>query len=297
MGVARGAWLAGPGGCEILILDPVHEARVKFLTNVPRSSAVTSVAQAREAGASAAFVSVAPSLHFQYAIECIKNGLPVFIEKPSTLEAHEGEELLRAGRESRLPVIVGYHNRVRSSVVALRTYLSTHRAFGFTAWWVCTPYARDWWLNRSESGGGFFEQGCHLVDLICLLLGECNDVQRMLIFQEGSSVESAALVLKFRSACVGTIFYSSCAPEKDISIRLFTESGVVRLEGWNFDFLINNILVESGLHSDSRDEPFHLECNEFLLRLQGRPPNLPLATLEDAIKTESIVRSIRARNA
>jgi predicted dehydrogenase len=293
MGLARAGWLAKEGGCDVLILEPDESVRAQFLAQVPRSSCVDNVQSAALLGARAAVVSVPPAYHHPNARQCLEQGLHVLIEKPSTLEQDEGIELARIAKDRNLLVVVGYHNRVRSSVVALKRYLEDNHVIGFVAWWVCGVYARDWWMRRDLSGGGFFEQGCHFVDLLHFLFGRLDLAGGIVERQKGSTAESASLRLSSERGHAGVFFYSSLASNKDISLRIFTPSSVAQLEGWNLDFLLDGKRVEAGAKTENRNEAFDLECMEFLCRIRGETARLPLATLDDAIFAERLVRGIQ----
>jgi predicted dehydrogenase len=290
MGLIRAAAFRQLTECELVLVEPNAQAREAFLGAFPGSTVCADVEAACRLDLGLAVVATPPALHAGHAMACAASRVPVLIEKPSTLSEQDAAQLAKAVADGGRPVVVGYHNRARQAVRELREAMSGRRVMGFASWWVCSAYARDWWHDPSQSGGGMFEQGCHMLDLVGYVVGDLARWQGAIDSSIGSE-QSASLRLVTGSGRSGTFFYSSQANSKDIGLRVFTADGVLELKGWDMDFHADGKLVRLGIEGD-RNEVFLAECSEVLGLVSGRAAGYPLATLAEASKVEGIVRSL-----
>ncbi|ACQ79066.1 oxidoreductase domain protein [Beutenbergia cavernae DSM 12333] len=118
-----------------------------------------------------------------FATLAVEAGLPVFIEKTGARAAAELVGLAASAREAGVVTQMGYFMRYSDSVVATAEALASgelgrvglarfHAAIPHQAW---TSMAH-WFADASNVVTPFMEAGCHLVDVVRLLLGEPDDV-------------------------------------------------------------------------------------------------------------------------
>ena len=224
-----------------------------------------------------------PPVSRDLALDAVRASVPVFIEKPLGLNAASAGILVEEARERGARTAVGYMNRYRPAVAALRTQLRKSPPFAITCHWVVGAYAKAWWNDPAHSGGPLNEQATHLVDLCRFLAGELQAVRAVGGGGASSSgrADALAVALRFHSGACGTLLYSCRASDKHVAIEAFAPDGSHRLQGWDF-------------HSpgDRADEPRNqVFVDETAAFLSGRRV---LSDVSDAWRTQVAVDAIKA---
>lgn len=120
-------------------------------------------------------VMVATPTRFHYPIVkyALDKGLHVFCEKPFSLTAQEGEELVRIANQKWLINQVGYHNHFIGTFIELKRLIKsgilgelvhfTGEAYGPV---VVKEKGGTWRSNPEEGGGCLFDYASHVINLI-----------------------------------------------------------------------------------------------------------------------------------
>jgi len=113
--------------------------------------------------------------HARLAIEALRAGKHVFLEKPPATNAEQLEELAAACRAqagARL-LMVGFNRRFAPAVKAVGEFLAASAEPRAMHYRVNAGYLpAGHWLHDPESGGGrIVGEGCHFVDLLMVLAG------------------------------------------------------------------------------------------------------------------------------
>jgi predicted dehydrogenase len=129
--------------------------------------------------ARAAVVALPNSLHAPVTIDLLRAGVHVLVEKPMATRAADCDAMAEAARKSGATLAVGlqfrYFDSTRWVSDALRNgLLGPLRRFdlrlGVVSRW---PFASDYVLRRETAGGGVLtDYGAHVLDLLCLWLGD-----------------------------------------------------------------------------------------------------------------------------
>ena len=85
--------------------------------------------------------------------QAARAGVPVLLEKPVGLNAAAAHELVELAHPHRVPVTVGYMNRYRASVRALKVALVGNPPFAVACRWVVGGYDKPWWRAPEGFGG------------------------------------------------------------------------------------------------------------------------------------------------
>lgn len=163
-------------------------------------------------GVDIVYVATPPSTHAQYAIDALRAGKPVYVEKPMARTSDECEAMLAASRAAGLPLFVAYYRRalprflkVRELLLAgaigeprrVRTVL--HRVLDPA--WASAPEL-PWRVRPEVSGGGLFvDLGSHTLDLLDFLLGPLKAVDGQA--RSVSGAYPAEDQVRMRFACGG----------------------------------------------------------------------------------------------
>jgi len=159
------------------------------------------------------------ALHVDQALECIRAGIPVLVEKPIATTLAEGERLVRAVDAYRAKVLIGHH-RAHSPIIAVArriieqgllgrlvavtgsaTFLKPDRYFDEAPW------------RRAPGGGPILINMIHEVHNLRMLCGEIAAVQAFSSNAiRGYPVEdTAAISLRFANGALGTFMLSDTA--------------------------------------------------------------------------------------
>jgi predicted dehydrogenase len=162
----------------VACVDPVLVGAQALAAYFPGAVATTSLAEGLDRGAQAALIAAPTHLHVPLAIECVRRGVSVFVEKPLARSAQEARGLLAEAQAHGCRVAVGHMWRfhpicrwIREQIAAgalgsiRRVAWREGREF---AWPMTTPSL----LHRDQAGGGILmEQGIHILDLLRWWLG------------------------------------------------------------------------------------------------------------------------------
>lgn len=128
------------------------------------------------------YISTPPGSHMEYALETIRTGKPVYIEKPMARTAEECRIINEAAEKKDIPVFVAYYRRSLDYFNKVREVLDAGK-LGKILHINLRQYfpARDedrnrdalpWRVIPADSGGGYFhDMGCHALDIIFYLFG------------------------------------------------------------------------------------------------------------------------------
>lgn len=161
-------------------------------------------------------ISAPNHLHFPMAMQAMRAGKPVFVEKPLCLTREELTQMQRLQKETGVPVFVGFNRRYAPQVLKMKEYMERldgpflidFRAnVGFTA-------ASRWVQDPEVGGGRIIAEGCHFFDLFNFLLDQSSPSE---ILASSASVNGSTSVakdnvvatLKYKDGSVANLVYVS----------------------------------------------------------------------------------------
>lgn len=119
------------------------------------------------------FIASNHASHAPYAIECIKAGKDVHIEKPTVVSYEQLESLTNAAKKNPDVKIYQGYNRPKSELFGmLRQYLAVETGPLMINWFIAGhEIADDHWYFNEEEGGRILGNLCHWSDLTLELVG------------------------------------------------------------------------------------------------------------------------------
>ncbi|WP_240163674.1 Gfo/Idh/MocA family protein [Spirosoma taeanense] len=126
----------------------------------------------------AIIIATPTKFHYEMAKYALDKGLHVFLEKPFSLQLHEGEELVRMAEAKQVVTQVGYHNRFIGVFREVKRLID-QQAIGEVYHFVAECYGPvvirqkegTWRSNPTEGGGCLFDYASHIIDLLQYVLG------------------------------------------------------------------------------------------------------------------------------
>jgi len=175
-----------------------------------------------------------------FALEAIRAGKHVLVEKPAARSAAELAPLLEAERASGVRVRVGYNHRFHPALFEARRIVDSgalgplmflRGRYGHGG---RIGYEKEWRAQPAISGGGeLIDQGVHLIDLARWFLGEFPHVHGVTatFFWNMPVDDNAFFELKTGSGQIAWL-HASCSEWKNLfSLEIYGRTGKLQIDG------------------------------------------------------------------
>jgi len=175
----------------------------------------------------AVYIATPPDTHARYAIEAMKAGKAVYVEKPMARTVSECEEMIRVSEETGIPLFVAYYRRrlpvflkikelVDNNVIGEIKYLYVRLHNPLRPEEVDPKKVPGWRVFPEISGGGHFHDlAAHQFDYLEYLFGPMKTAKGISMNQIGNypadDITTAAFL--FESGVVGTGSWCFSVPE------------------------------------------------------------------------------------
>lgn len=234
--------------------------------------------------------------HAAIALDCIKAGCNLIIEKPIALSIADADAIIAAAKEHKVKVCACHQNRFNKSIRKIRDAVEKGR-FGrmfhgaahirWNRGWEY--YSRAKWRGTWEQDGGALMNQCiHNIDLLRWMMGD--DVVEVFAYTDRLNhdyiqAEDLGLALvRFKNGAYGLIEGTNNIYPKNLeeTLYLFGEKGTVKAGGQSVN------VIDEWLFSDALDDPDQVKRD-----YHENPPNvygfghIPLyADVIDAIEND-----------
>lgn len=205
-------------------------------------------------------------LHAPIAIDFLKAGIDVLVEKPLAINTASAEQMICAAEKYGRRIGVVFQNRFNKNVLKAQEILSTGRLGkikgikGILTWYRDEKYYNqsEWRGKFSTEGGGvLINQAIHTLDLMQLFGGKVIDLKghvstRCLDFIEVEDTADATFF--FESGAVGIFYATNCfSSNSPVHIEIECEKGRLILDG-----------SDLGLELDDEFQEFNDDsCNNY----------------------------------
>jgi len=215
----------------------------------------------------AVYIATPPASHAQYAIEAMKAGKPVYVEKPMATSYRECLEMNRVSEETGVPLYVAYYRRSLPGFLKVKEIVDSGilgKILNVHIELMRPPTADEknntaWRVDPKLAGGGiFFDLASHQLDYLDFLFGPIKELSGKALnnagLYEAEDTVVASWVHKNGEVCNGTwCFVTSEDTQKDMIEITGTEG---RLE---FSSFTHTPLV---LHKNGKSEKITYEVPE-----------------------------------
>jgi len=183
-------------------------------------------------------------LHTPMAIEALKHGKHVLMEKPVAMNYEEAEKLIKAADESDKKIGVSFQNRYNNTSMKIKELIESGEtgpvlgARAFVTWNREGAYytQSDWRGKWSTEGGGvLINQAIHTIDLLQWFLGDIESISGHASTKKlGDIIEvedTAEAYIKFNSGADALFYCSNCyAINAPVFIEITCEKAILRQE-------------------------------------------------------------------
>jgi predicted dehydrogenase len=131
----------------------------------------------------AIYIATPPASHLSYALDALKKGFNVYVEKPVTRNAAEAQQMAEAVEQSGLKLTVAHYRRAVPMFLHIKSLLDSQvigdvRTVQIRMWQARKPalvadVETNWRVQPELSGGGYFHDlAPHQLDLMLYYFGE-----------------------------------------------------------------------------------------------------------------------------
>lgn len=239
-----------------------------------------------------AVIALPNSLHAPVAVDLLRQGVPVLVEKPMAMNGREADEMIAAAESSGAVLAVGLDFRFFDASVFVRDLLRDGligpvRRFDLrqgviTRW----PFASDFVLKKETAGGGVLADfGVHVLDLLLWWLGDWTEVEYWDDAQGGLESD-CDMRLTLRSGASGTVEISrtrnlrnSCVFEGEratLEVGVWDSDPLIRLSISGSEISLAGQARTPGSSGLDFREVFIRQIDDFAAAVQeGREPFVP----------------------
>lgn len=257
------------------------------------------------------FVTNPTTYHVSTALEAVRAGCHVFIEKPLSHTQENLEELFREVSKSKLIGYVAYHLRFHPLLRIVKDWLSDSKKFGraisvhtalgerVTDWHPWEDY-RTSYSCRKDLGGGVVLTQSHEIDYLYWLFGPVSQVNAIggrLSNLEIDVEDIAKAIFKFRSGVIGSLDLDYLKSPPQRILEIVTTSGGIT---WDyFGKTVEFVSVKKPEDNLKISEPDNFERNTlYLLELENfikcvQENKQPLNSLAEAYEIFKLILSVK----
>ena len=191
----------------------------------------------------AVFIASPNSLHAEQGIRAAAAGKHVLVEKPMTTTLEDALALVRACRDNRVKLGVGFElrhhpghvfarNQVAQGTLGHIAMAQAQWGFGVRGQRVPEPRTglRGWWMEPEMIGGAaaLMGTGVHAIDLLRFLTGQ--EVTEVTSITDGQKSEQpletiAAVTLRFGQGTIATVYCGRILPDSKNDFTLYGING------------------------------------------------------------------------
>lgn len=219
----------------------------------------------------AVYIATPPGSHLEYALEVIKAGKPVYIEKPMALNYEECARINEAAEKNKVPVFVAYYRRALPGFLMVKDMIEKGeigKVLFVQMQLFKYPSADElegrlpWRVDPELSGGGhFFDLASHQLDWFDYVFGPVVKVKSVVLNHGGlykaEDFVSAEFLFAHDIVLTGTWSFAVSPESSRDSIEIFGSKGSIKFSTFNFEPVI--LTDASGSRTFDNERPEHVQ--------------------------------------
>lgn len=186
------------------------------------------------------YIATTPDTHYGFALQCLKAGKAVYIEKPLTLTYAQALEIDALAKEKGLPAYVAFYRRGLPKFLGIKNLLDTGqigavRMVRVTHWAKATEEEKrgeiTWRLQKEISGGGkFWDLAVHTLDILEFYFGKMTAFDGIVTNQGGyyEVDDTVSTSFQYENGVVGTGSWCFVADKNVEEVVIIGEKGSIR---------------------------------------------------------------------
>ena len=220
-------------------------------------------------------VSTRHNLHAKIAVDALKAGKVVFMEKPMALNEDELYELKEMIEKTRIPYMVGFNRRFSPYAVKIKEIIENRINPLLINYRMNAGYVpKEHWVHNEEGGGRNIGEACHIYDLFTFLtesqfvsVGTSSINPKTEFYQ---SSDNFITTIKYKDGSVCNLIYTSMGNENfpKEQMDMYFDGKMILLNDYKeLSFFGIN---EKNLKSSIQDKGHYNELKVFGRYLKGK---------------------------
>jgi len=165
----------------------------------------------------AVYIATPPNTHASYAIQAMRAGKPVYVEKPMARNYQECKEMIRVSEETGMPLFVAYYRRTLPAFLKVKELIDDGiigkpltvnvRLLKSVPERDLKPETQFWHVNPEIAGAGYFyDLASHQLDYLDFLFGPIIQVHGIAVNQAGfyKAEDTVTGTFRFGNGVIGT---------------------------------------------------------------------------------------------
>jgi len=254
----------------------------------------------------AVYIATPPDTHASYAIQAMKAGKPVYVEKPMARNYQECQEMIRVSEETGVPLFVAYYRRTLPAFLKVKDLIDNGiigkpltvnvRLHKSTPERDLKPETQFWHVNPEIAGAGYFyDLASHQLDFLDFLFGPVIQVHGIAVNQAGyyKAEDSVTGTFLFGNGVIGTgswCFVVAKGSEED-SIEISGTKGKLSFSSFQLGDVI--FTTPEGTVSFSFQNPENIQKNlisQVVMAIRGESECV--STGKSAARTSAVLEEM-----
>jgi predicted dehydrogenase len=200
----------------------------------------------------AVYIATPPSSHAEYALEVIKAGKPVYIEKPMAASYSECQKINKAAEKSGVPVFVAFYRRMLPGFLLVKDLIEKGSIGNvrFVMLQLFKAPSQDekkgnlpWRVDPAIAGAGhFYDLASHQLDYLDYLFGPIQKVRSIALNQAGlykaEDYVSAEFLFDNNIAGSGTWCFGASIESGRDTIEIIGDKGSLKFTTFSFEPIV-----------------------------------------------------------
>lgn len=182
-------------------------------------------------------------LHKTHAVQCLKKGINVLIEKPMALTNKDAQIIINEGTRSKKKIFICLQNRFNPTIKLLKKTLDEKKLGKIFFINVNILWNRDqsyydqdnWRGTKKMDGGALMNQSIHFIDLVIWLFGSAKKIQilRSRLARKIETEDSACINMLLKKNILCSISSTMLVSQENYegSITIIAEKGTIKIGG------------------------------------------------------------------
>jgi len=219
--------------------------------------------------------------HYDIALDCLRAGKDILIEKPITVSVKEADELITKSEESGYIIQVGHLERYNPAVLAAYDMVREPR---FIEAERLSPF-----LGRGTDVDVTLDLMIHDVDIVLSLVSSpVKEIKAVGTKVLTDKIDVAKAWIEFENGCIALFTASRLSPEKQRRLKVFQKDSYLLLDYQNCEirhyFRRGQEIVSDTIRPENK-EPLKEELRDFISCVKERKrPKVSATEGRDALK-------------
>jgi myo-inositol 2-dehydrogenase/D-chiro-inositol 1-dehydrogenase len=251
----------------------------------------------------AVFVCTPPAAHAEPAIAALRQGVPLYLEKPIARDLKSAATIVAAASETSVVCAVGYQWHAVDALDDVRRVLDGRPVGCVIGESIGGTASRPWFIDRAQGGGNLLERGSHQIDLVRTVAGEVVSVQAASTSVRlsprppgaGDIDDGVTLLLHLAGGGLATIIVAWTSEDLPGSywLQLVADRASLRLD-LDPTFKLSGMSRGEPVTGGSGADPYEVSMGRFLQAARAGRPELVVCRPEDAARTLAVAVAAEA---